>query len=93
MFIDLIYRFTHVRNILKHHIIMLLPFNGRFHKLKSKLKFNLVTNIDKFLLLLYIFIKIYLTRYWNNHIISQIILNELVYDEMFILHVKIACFE
>lgn len=66
---------------------------SRFHKLKSKLKFNLVTNIDKFLLLLYIFIKIYLARYWNNHIISQIILNELVYDEMFILHVKIACFE
>lgn len=66
---------------------------SRFHKLKSKLKFNLVTNINKFLLLLYIFIKIYLTRYWNNHIISQIILNELVYDEMFILHVKIACFE
>lgn len=66
---------------------------SRFHKLKSKLKFNLVTNINKFLLLLYIFIKIYLTRYWNNHIISQIIMNELVYDEMFILHVKIACFE
>lgn len=66
---------------------------SRFYKLKSKLKFNLVTNINIFLLLLYIFIKIYLTRYWNNYIISQIILNELVYDEMFILYVKIACFE
>lgn len=38
MFIDLIYRFTQVRNILKHHIIMLLPFNGSQSILQIEIK-------------------------------------------------------